>query len=252
MPPRGAAPSRRPGPRRAVPLRERLNRLDWAGIRDSLRESGYAHLPAILTAAECERLRRIYGEDRAFRSTVDMERHRFGVGNYRYFGHPLPRIVRELRVHAYGHLVPVANQWAEALRERRRFPKNLTAFLALCRRRGQTKPTPLLLRYEAGGYNCLHRDLYGEVAFPLQLAVFLSRPGVDYEGGAFLLVEQRPRQQSRGEALLPAQGEAVVFATAERPVAGARGAFRAGMRHGVARVTKGQRYTLGVIFHDAR
>src|SRR5205085_8959151 len=182
----------------------------------------------------------------------EMARHRFGEGEYRYFRRPLPRVVQELRARIYGRLVPLANSWAERSRRRERFPAKLADFLAVCRRRGQTKPTPLLLRYEVGGYNCLHRDLYGDVAFPLQLTVFLSRPGSDYEGGAFLLVEQRPRQQSRGEALLPALGEAVIFATAQRPIAGSRGVFHVAMRHGVARVTRGERYTLGVIFHDAR
>ena len=217
-----------------------------------MREVGYARLPALLTGEECASLRRLYGEDRRFRSTVDMARHRFGVGEYRYFANPLPPIVRQLRLRAYSRLVPVANRWAEALREPQRFPPALPAYLELCGRRGQTKPTPLLLRYREGGYNCLHRDLYGEEVFPIQLAIFLSRPGRDYGGGAFLLVEQRPRQQSRGEALLPEQGEGVLFATAERPVEGGRGYFRATMRHGVAPITRGERYTLGVIFHDAR
>jgi uncharacterized protein len=233
-------------------IKERLRGLDWEGVHSSLHGSGYARLPRIVTAEECGKLRRLYGEDRRFRSTVDMERHRFGVGEYRYFANPLPRMVEALRVQTYPHLAPVANQWAEALREPRRFPPTLAGFLALCHRHGQKKPTPLLLRYRAGGFNNLHRDLYGELAFPMQLAVFLSRPGVDYEGGAFLLTEQRPRQQSRGEALLPGQGEAVIFTTAERPIAGSRGYFRAGMRHGVAPITRGERYTLGIIFHDAR
>ncbi len=233
-------------------IARRLERWDWNALHDSLREHGYARLPRLLSSGECAALRRLYGEDRRFRSTIDMARHRFGVGEYRYFDYPLPPIVAELRRCAYPHLAPLANEWGQAPRERRRYPPTLERFLALCHRSGQKKPTPLLLRYEAGGYNCLHRDLYGEISFPMQLAVFLSRPGVDYEGGAFLLVEQRPRQQSRGEALLPQQGEAVVFATAERAVAGSRGTFRAGMRHGVARVTRGERYTLGVIFHEAR
>ena len=230
----------------------RLARIDWPAARTSLDDKGYASLGRVLSAAECARLRRLYGEDRRFRSTIDMARHRFGVGEYRYFRNPLPPLVRALRTRAYPHLAPLANQWAEALRERRRFPRTFSAFLAQCHAGSQTRPTPLLLRYEQGGYNCLHRDLYGEVAFPVQIAVFLSRPGLDYDGGAFLLVEQRPRQQSRGEALFPGQGEAIVFTTSARPVQGSRGVFRAGMRHGVARVTSGERFTLGVIFHDAR
>jgi uncharacterized protein len=233
-------------------IRSRVHALDWEEIERSLWADGYARLPRVLTPPECRGLRRIYGDDRRFRSTIDMARHRFGEGQYRYFGNPLPRMVADLRIHAYERLAPVANAWAEASRRPRRFPPSLPEFLAICRAKGQTRPTPLLLRYEAGGYNCLHRDIYGDVAFPFQLAVFLSRPGADYEGGAFLLVEQRPRQQSRGDALTPLQGEAVVFATADRPVRGARGYFRASMRHGVARVTRGERYTLGVIFHDAK
>ncbi len=233
-------------------LSQRLRRVDWALAQESLRDFGYARLPGLLTAEECASLRRLYREDRRFRSTVDMARHRFGVGEYRYFANPLPRLVRQLRVHTYPYLAAVANRWSDALHQAPGFPPTLSAYLELCHRRGQTKPTPLLLRYQTGGYNCLHRDLYGEEVFPIQLAVFLSRPGTDYGGGAFLLVEQRPRQQSRGEALLPEQGDAVLFAVAERPVESARGYFRAGMRHGVATVTRGERYTLGVIFHDAR
>jgi hypothetical protein len=233
-------------------IRERLQGLDWEAVRGSLDEWGYAHLPRLLTAAECVGLRRLYGEDRRFRNTIDMARHRFGVGEYRYFANPLPRIVKELRTHTYPFLAPVANEWAQRLSESRHFPPTLPEFLDLCHRHGQRKPTPLLLRYQESGYNCLHRDLYGELAFPLQMTVFLSRPGTDYQGGAFLLVEQRPRQQSRGEALWPELGEAIIFTTAERPIAGTRAHFRAAMRHGVARITRGSRYTLGVIFHDAK
>lgn len=232
--------------------RRLLEGIDWPEIHRLLEALGYARLPQILSSEQCADLRRLYFDDRRFRSTIEMARHRFGEGEYRYFRRPLPRLVQELRARVYPHLAPVANSWAERSRRRERYPPTLREFLELCRRRGQTKPTPLLLRYETGGYNCLHRDLYGEMAFPLQLTIFLSRPGADYEGGAFLLVEQRPRQQSRGEALMPGLGEAVVFATADRPVAGSRGFFRAGMRHGVARVTRGERYTLGVIFHDAK
>jgi hypothetical protein len=181
-----------------------------------------------------------------------MERYRFGVGDYKYFAHPLPPLVTELRTGLYAPLAAVANRWEQALGTRRRYPLELDRLLVQCRRAGQTRPTPLLLHYEAGGYNCLHQDLYGEVAFPLQLTCFLSRPGADYEGGAFLLVEQRPRAQSRGEALLPGQGESLIFTTRWRPVASARGYYRATMRHGVSRVTRGTRYTLGIIFHDAK
>jgi uncharacterized protein len=236
----------------AATIAERLRRLDWTRIEQSLDAVGYAHTPPLLTPGECADLVASYPHDQNFRSRVVMERHRFGIGDYAYFARPLPPVVRELRTHAYRRLAPIANRWAAALRMPQRFPAALAAFLRVCHTRGQTKPTPLLLHYEAGGYNCLHRDLYGDVAFPLQLTVFLSRPDVDYRGGAFLLVEQRPRAQSVGEALTPQLGEMVIFATRDRPIAGKRGAMRAGVRHGVARVTFGARYTLGVIFHDAR
>jgi hypothetical protein len=181
-----------------------------------------------------------------------MARYRFGVGDYKYFAEPLPPVVAALREHAYPPLAGTANRWMAALGARERFPDDLAALRRLCARHGQTKPTPLLLHYEAGGYNCLHRDLYGDVAFPLQLTVFLSRRGEDYTGGEFLLLEQRPRAQSRGEAIAPEQGEMVIFTTRDRPVKGARRYFRAAMRHGVSTVASGTRYTLGVIFHDAK
>jgi hypothetical protein len=233
-------------------ITERLAGLDWKGIEASLWEHGYAKTASLLTAEECADLVALYPDDARFRSRIEMARFRFGVGDYKYFGHPLPPLVAALREHAYPPLAAIANRWQEALGSRQRYPAELDGLLARCRRHGQTRPTPLLLHYEAGGYNCLHRDLYGDVAFPLQLTGFLSRPGADYGGGEFLLVEQRPRAQSRGEAILPAQGEIVVFATRDRPVRGSRGYYRAGMRHGVSRVLAGSRYTLGVIFHDAR
>lgn len=181
-----------------------------------------------------------------------MARFRFGVGEYKYFADPLPDLVGEMREHAYPPLASVANRWETALKTRVRHPADLGALLALCARRGQTKPTPLLLRYEAGGYNCLHQDLYGDVVFPIQLTVLLSEPGKDFEGGEFLLVEQRPRAQSRGHAVRIEQGAGLIFATRERPAAGTRGDYRVTMRHGVSTVTAGLRMTLGVIFHDAR
>jgi len=233
-------------------IRDRLRDLDWKAIGASLLERGFAQTPRLLERGECAELVALYADDRRFRKTVQMERHRFGVGEYRYFGNPLPPLVREMRTHAYRHLAPLANRMHEALGRAERFPASLAAFLRSCAERGQSQPTPLLLRYEADGYNCLHRDLYGEVVFPLQITCFLSRPGMDYQGGAFLLVEQRPRSQSIGEALTPEQGELVIFATADRPSPGRRGWLRATLRHGVARVTRGERYTLGVIFHDAR
>ena len=236
----------------AAPIATRLAALDWTVLERSLWELGYAKTPPVLTPAECEALVALYADDSRFRSRVDMARYRFGEGDYKYLAHPLPPLVESLRAGAYPRLATLANAWEQALGTGVRYPPDLDGLLALCRRHGQTKPTPLLLHYEAGGYNCLHQDLYGDVAFPLQITAFLSRRGVDYDGGDFLLVEQRPRAQSRGEAIHTEQGELVIFATRHRPVAGTRGWFRTTMRHGVSRITRGSRYTLGVIFHDAQ
>jgi uncharacterized protein len=233
-------------------LAARLTDLDWTALERSLWEVGYAQTPPVLTPDECAELVALFADETRFRSRIDMARYRFGVGDYKYFDAPLPPLVQALRVNAYPPLAAIANQFEAALDTATLHPTDLAGLLAVCRRRGQTKPTPLLLHYEAGGYNCLHQDLYGEVVFPLQLTCFLSRPGIDYEGGAFLLVEQRPRAQSRDEAITPAQGEIVIFPTRHRPVQGARGWYRAAMRHGVSRVRRGTRYTLGVIFHDAK
>ena len=233
-------------------LEARLARLDWGAVERSLWELGYARTPPVLTPEECAVLVALYGDEARFRSRIDMARHRFGVGEYKYFAAPLPPLVQALRTHAYPPLAAIANQWEVTLGTATLHPPDLARLLARCRRAGQTQPTPLLLHYEAGGYNCLHQDLYGEVVFPLQLTCFLSRRGVDYEGGEFLLVEQRPRAQSVGHAVTPEQGEMIIFTTRYRPVAGTRGTYRATIRHGVSRLTRGERYTLGVIFHDAK
>ncbi|TDI99721.1 MAG: prolyl 4-hydroxylase subunit alpha [Deltaproteobacteria bacterium] len=233
-------------------IHERLAELDWKQLEGSLWELGYAKTHPLLTANECENLIGLYGDDRRFRSRVDMERYRFGRGDYAYFAHPLPRVAHELRTHAYRHLVPIANRWQEALGREPSYPPNLQGFLDRCHASGQKRPTPLLLHYEAQGYNCLHQDLYGDLAFPLQITAVLSRAGVDYGGGEFLLLEQRPRAQSRGEAMSVAQGELMIFPCAERPAQGKRGMLRLNMRHGVSRIVWGSRYALGIIFHDAR
>ncbi|MBM3219878.1 MAG: prolyl 4-hydroxylase subunit alpha [Candidatus Rokubacteria bacterium] len=230
---------------------QRLAALDWSAIEDSLSRHGYAKTPVVLTPDECDALIAMYGERDRFRSRVEMERFRFGVGDYQYFAAPLPPLVQELRVHAYPPLAAIANRWETALGSRTRHPATLADLQALCKRHGQTRPTPLLLHYEAGGYNCLHQDIYGDVVFPLQLTCFLSRRS-DYDGGDFLLVEQRPRAQSRGEAIATEQGEIVIFPTRHRPLHGARGWSRAALRHGVSTIRRGTRYTLGVIFHDAK
>ncbi|HEY3065984.1 MAG TPA: 2OG-Fe(II) oxygenase [Methylomirabilota bacterium] len=233
-------------------LERRLDALHWPAIERSLDDIGYARTEAVLTPDECAELVALYPRDDRFRSRIDMARYRFGEGDYKYFAAPLPPVVTTLRTRLYPPLAAIANRWEAALGARTRFPDALDGLLARCAAHGQTKPTPLLLHYEAGGYNCLHQDLYGDVAFPLQVTAFLSRRGIDYEGGEFLLVEQRPRAQSRGEAIATDQGELVIFPTRHRPLAGARGHYRATMRHGVSRITRGARYTLGIIFHDAK
>jgi uncharacterized protein len=228
-----------------------LAALDWPGIETAIRDRGYAQAPAALPGDACQGLAQLYGDDQLFRSRVDMARYRFGEGDYAYFADPLPPLVERLRRELYGHLAPIANRMASDLGQTTRYPADLGDYRRLCHAAGQTKPTPLLLRYRAGGYNCLHRDLYGDLVFPLQVVTMLSRPGIDYGGGEFLLVENQPRQQARGEAIQPAQGDMVIFPVYERPVPGARGWRRAQMRHGVSRVHWGERYTLGLIFHDA-
>lgn len=233
-------------------LKNRLAHLDWPTIERSLWDRGYAKTSPILTPEECSKLVSLYRQDEKFRSRTNMARHQFGVGEYKYFADPLPPLVQQLRKQTYLHLAPIANRWMEALRQPDRYPSTLDEFLSFCAEQGQTRPTPLLLTYEAGGYNCLHQDLYGAVAFPLQLTFFLSRREVDYTGGEFLLVEQRPRAQSRGEAIATEQGETIIFTTRYRPALGKRGYHRVTMRHGVSTVTAGSRYTLGVIFHNAK
>jgi hypothetical protein len=231
----------------------RIDALDWKSAGESLSQRGYAVMEPILSPEECASLAALYGDARRFRSQIIMERYRFGIGDYKYFAYPLPEIVNSLRTHAYPYLAEVANQWAEALGETSpRFPQDHAAFLKICHKAGQTKPTPLLLHYEAGGYNCLHQDIYGEIAFPLQIVFLLGQQGRDWEGGEFLLVEQQPRAQSKAEVVRADEGQAIIFTTRYRPVRGTRGYYRVNMRHGVSRVHRGTRYTLGIIFHDAK
>jgi len=230
---------------------DRAAGVDWRQVAASLDERGYATTAALLTSEECRRLAALYDRDEVFRSRVVMQRHAFGRGEYKYLRYPLPNIVEALRQAIYPRLVPIANRWRERLREDGRFPPALGAYLAECHRAGQERPTPLLLKYEAGDYNCLHQDLYGPLVFPLQLTVLLSAAGDDFTGGEFMLVEQRPRAQSRGEVVHLRQGEAVIFPVHHRPVEGTRGPYRVTMRHGVSRLRCGRRFTLGIIFHDA-
>jgi uncharacterized protein len=230
-----------------------LNHLDWTSLGESLDGRGYAASSApVLSPVECRELVALYEDDGRFRSRIDMARFRFGEGEYKYFAHPLPEVVASLRERLYPPLAAIANGWMERLNEDERYPPTHAAFLKRCAGKGQTKPTPLLLRYNPGGYNCLHQDIYGDVAFPLQAVVFLSAPGADYEGGEFLLVEQRPRAQSMGDIVPAQQGRLALFTTRIRPVRGSRGDYRVNMRHGVTRVHRGQRFTLGIIFHDAK
>jgi uncharacterized protein len=220
-------------------------------LADTLHSRGHAVLPQLLNPAECAALSGLYPQAGCFRSRVIMARHGFGRGEYQYFSDPLPDIVQQLRSTLYPQLVDVANRWNEAMGVAIRYPADHAAFLARCHAAGQKRPTPLLLQYTQGDYNCLHQDLYGEHVFPLQLAVLLSRPGEDFGGGEFVLTEQRPRMQSRATVVPLVQGDAVVFAVNQRPVAGSRGFYRVTMRHGVSEVTAGRRHTLGIIFHDA-
>ncbi|MDI1273723.1 2OG-Fe(II) oxygenase [Polaromonas sp.] len=219
---------------------------------DTLVTQGRVVLPALLGAAECEAVAGLYPQTDRFRSRVVMARHGFGRGQYQYFNYPLPALVQQLRSSLYPRLVEVANRWNEAMGIAARYPPEHALFLARCHAAGQKRPTPLLLQYAEGDYNCLHQDLYGEHVFPLQVAVLLSRPGDDFTGGEFVLTEQRPRMQSRPEVIPLMQGDAVVFAVHHRPVQGSRGTYRVNMRHGVSTVRSGQRHTLGVIFHDAQ
>jgi hypothetical protein len=241
-----------PATRRDGSILSRLASLDWEALERGLTQHGYGVTAPVLSRQECESLVRLYTDSARFRSRVEMARHRFGEGEYKYFRDPLPALIAELREHAYPHLAPIANRWAEALGKPERFPATLAAFLARCAKVGQTKPTPLLLHYETGGYNCLHQDIYGDVAFPMQMLVLLNEPGVEYTGGEFVLVEQRPRAQSAAEIVPAVQGGLVFFTTRERPARGTRGYYRVTVRHGVSRVRSGLRHTLGVIFHNAR
>ena len=226
-------------------------KLDWAGLAESLDQRGFALTQPLLTSQECRSLAGLYGERDRFRSRVVMARHGYGQGEYQYFAYPLPPLVARLRETCYARLAPIANRWREMLEEGERLPASLDAYLAECHAAGQTRPTPLMLKYGPGDYNRLHQDLYGAHVFPLQLTILLSAPEADFGGGEFVLTEQRPRQQSRVEVVPLKQGEAVIFAVHHRPARGARGFYRATMRHGVSQLRRGERFTLGIIFHDA-
>jgi hypothetical protein len=230
----------------------RVHGLDWSGLREQLDERGFAITDPLLEPRECQALSDLFDEGR-FRSTIDMARYRFGDGRYRYFDRPLPNAIQELRTSLYAHLAPIANDWSARLGgDPDAFPPEHPELVERCRAAGQERPTPLILRYGAGDWNALHQDLYGEVFFPFQALTVLSEPGVDFDGGEFVLLEQRPRAQSRAHVLNAAQGAFVIFPTQQRPAEGKRGYYRAGLRHGISTVTAGSRTALGIIFHDAK
>ncbi|WP_298103630.1 2OG-Fe(II) oxygenase [Bradyrhizobium sp.] len=230
----------------------RVAGIDWGGAARDLDAQGCAVLKGLLAADECRALAALYPQETIFRSRIVMGRHGFGRGEYKYFSYPLPRPIAELRPLLYAGLQPIADRWNEAMGIDIRYPENHEAFLVRCHQAGQLRPTPLLLQYEQGDYNCLHQDIYGEHVFPLQVAILLSEPTRDFEGGEFVLTEQRPRMQSRAEVVPLRQGDGVAFAVHVRPVQGTRGVYRVNMRHGVSRLRSGRRHTVGLIFHDAR
>jgi uncharacterized protein len=230
----------------------RVSALDWSAINAGLDAQGFAVLPGLLEAAECAGLAALYAKDSHFRSRIVMARHGFGRGEYKYFQYPLPSLVADLREALYPELAKTANRWSTMLRANRTYPPSHAAYLDLCRAAGQLRPTPLLLQYGAGDYNCLHQDLYGDQVFPIQVAILLSEPDSDFAGGEFVLTEQRPRMQSRASVVPLRRGDAVAFAVHHRPMQGTRGVYRVTMRHGVSTVRSGHRYTLGIIFHDAK
>ena len=236
----------------APSVAERVASLDWTRLETELNERGCATTGSVLTPSECSGLAAGYTSEERYRSRVVMSRHGFGKGEYKYYRYPLPDLIAALRLNLYPRLAGIANRWEAMLARGTDYPPDHETFLARCRAAGQNQPTPLLLRYGQGDYNCLHQDLYGDIAFPMQVAFLLSAPGQSFSGGEFVLTEQRPRMQSRVEVVNLRQGEGVVFAVNQRPVRGTRGVYRVAMRHGVSRLHAGERFTLGIIFHDAR
>ena len=243
-------PARKP-PESLFTMDARMAALDWDEIAASLDANGCAVIRSVLSAHECESLAALYDDDKCFRSRVVMARHGFGRGEYKYFSYPLPELIAGLRTSLYPLLAPIANHWNEAMGIAVRYPQRHADFIARCHAAGQTRPTPLLLRYGSGDYNCLHQDLYGEHVFPLQVVLLLAEPGRDFDGGEFVMTEQRPRMQTRAMVLPLRQGDAAVIAVHQRPVQGTRGVYRVHMRHGVSSLRSGRRHTAGIIFHDA-
>lgn len=243
---------RTPAPTAGKSAARRVGSYDWNAIGSALDAHGCAVLPKMLTAAQCADIAALYAHDEYFRSHIHMARHGFGKGEYKYFKYPLPDFVAELRTALYARVAPIANAWNARLNVAARYPASHADYLKICHEAGQQRPTPLLLQYVPGDFNCLHQDLYGELAFPLQVTVLLSEPREDFTGGEFVLTEQRPRMQSRAEVVPLQQGDAVIFAVANRPVQGTKSTYRVNLRHGVSRLRSGRRHTLGIIFHDAK
>ncbi|WP_346321016.1 2OG-Fe(II) oxygenase [Chitinophaga sp. YIM B06452] len=233
-------------------MKEKIEQADWTAIAAELHDKGYAVVPGMLNPLECTALTVAYIDPQLYRKTISMERYRFGAGEYKYFRYPLPPLIRQIRENVYPHLAPIANRWMQVLDIPRVYPPTHEELLEECRNAGQDKPTVLILQYGQGGHNTLHQDLYGDVFFPFQLVLFLSQPGQDHTGGEFVLVEQRPRAQSKPIVLRPGKGDMLIFTTNFRPVHGSRGYYRVNMKHGVSEVKDGHRYTLGIIFHDAQ
>ena len=232
-------------------LKIKLSTIDWQSVSESMNEKGHVIIPKIISDQQCNQLIENYNNENIYRKTVVMERYRFGLGEYKYFNYPLPRIIQIVRETIYPKLSPLANLWMKVLNMDKTFPETLDELQALCHQNNQLKPTPLILKYGKGGFNTLHQDLYGEVYFPMQCVLFLNEPDKDFTGGEFVLTQQTPRAQSKAIVLKPKKGDMLVFTTNFRPVKGARGYYRVNMKHGVSEVTNGQRHTLGIIFHDA-
>jgi uncharacterized protein len=240
------------GPARTADISSRVDACNWSSIEDHLDANGWAIMGKLLSASECGALAGLYADDRHFRSHIVMARHGFGRGEYKYLAYPLPERVADLRTVLYPRLAPIANRWNASMGIDVRYPKEHSQFIEQCHQAGQTRPTPLILQYSEGDFNALHQDVYGEHVFPLQVAILLSEPDEDFTGGEFVLVEQRPRMQSRAEVVPLRRGDGVAFAVSHRPVQGKRGTYRVNLRHGVSRLRSGHRHTLGVIFHDAK
>jgi hypothetical protein len=232
-------------------IQQRINLLNWNGIADEMNDKGYSLTSEVLTDEECDEFIRQYDNNTLYRKTINMERYRFGLGEYKYYQYPLPELIQQLRENVYPKLAPIANNYMRVLNIDKHFPESLEQLLELCHAQNQHRPTPLILKYGTGGYNTLHQDLYGEVYFPMQAVLFLNEPDADYEGGEFVLIEQRPRAQSKAIVLKPSKGDLLLFTTNFRPVKGSKGYYRVNMKHGVSELTAGKRHTLGIIFHDA-